>query len=62
VLNAKGGEIKDKATGSTTTCANFKILVLVYLIFFIKNPLTAKTALLWGRKFDDGKKGEFSDS
>jgi hypothetical protein len=32
VLNAKGGEIKVKTTGSTTTCEFSKIIVLI-LIF-----------------------------
>jgi hypothetical protein len=41
VLNAKGGEIKAKATGSATTCEFFKILV-------VSKPFITKTALLWG--------------
>jgi hypothetical protein len=56
VLNAKGGEIKAKATGSATTCVNFKILALVYLVFD-QNLLIAKTALLWGRNLIMGKRG-----
>jgi hypothetical protein len=59
VLNTKGGEIKDKATGSATTY-EFQKLVLVYLVFY-QNPFIAKTALLWRRNLTMGK-GEFSDS
>jgi hypothetical protein len=54
VLNAKGGEIKAKATGSATTCEFFKILV-------VSKPFITKTALLWGEIWLQ-KKGEFSDS
>jgi hypothetical protein len=60
VLNAKGQEIKAKATGSATTCVFFKILVWVYLVFD-QNPFIAKIALLWGGNLIMGK-GEFSDS
>jgi hypothetical protein len=38
---------------------NFKILVLEFFVFD-QNPLIAKTVLLWGEKFDYGKRGEFS--
>jgi hypothetical protein len=41
VLNAKGGEIKAKATGSANHLWNFKILVLEFLVFD-QNPLIAK--------------------
>jgi hypothetical protein len=54
VLNAKGGEIKAKATGSTTTCDFFKNLSMSTLSFY-QNPLIAKTILLWGRKLIIGK-------
>jgi hypothetical protein len=59
VLNAKGGEIMAKATGSATTCEFFKILVWVFdswsklvlkVIFICQNK---------GEKFDYGEKGEF---
>jgi hypothetical protein len=36
VLNATGGEIKAKATGSATTCEFFKNLSVSILGFFIK--------------------------
>jgi hypothetical protein len=42
VLNAKGGEIKDKATGLTATCEFQKI-------FVFSNCLLIKI-LLWGEK------------
>jgi hypothetical protein len=44
VLNAKGGEIKAKATGSTVTC-EFKKVLCFELVFFIKTFLTARGAL-----------------
>jgi hypothetical protein len=47
VLNAKGGEFKAKATGSTSTCEFFKKLSEGILSFY-QNPLIAKTTLLWG--------------
>jgi hypothetical protein len=47
VFNAKGGEIKAKATGSTTTCDFFKNLVKVYLVFY-QNPLNCKNHSLVG--------------
>jgi hypothetical protein len=45
VLNAKGGEIKAKATGSATTCVFFKNITM-RILSFRSNPLIAKTALL----------------
>jgi hypothetical protein len=53
VFNSKGGEIKAKATGSTTTCDFFKNLVKVYLVFY-QNPLNCKNHSLVGEKFDYG--------
>jgi hypothetical protein len=37
---------------------NFKILVLVYLVFY-QNTFISKTALLWGRNLIMGKGGVF---
>jgi hypothetical protein len=54
VLNAKGGEIKAKATGSATTCDFFKNLSMSTLGFY-QNPIIAKTVLLWGRNLIMGK-------
>jgi hypothetical protein len=51
VLNAKGGEIKDKATGSATTCEFFKS--------FSVKILYCKNCSLMGEKFDYEKKGAF---
>jgi hypothetical protein len=51
VLDAKGGEIKAKATGSATTCEFFKS--------FSVRILYCKNCSLMGEKFDYGKKGEF---
>jgi hypothetical protein len=44
MLNAKVGEIKTKATGSTTTCVFQKVLCFE-LVFFIKTLLTTRGAL-----------------
>jgi hypothetical protein len=44
VLNAKGGEIKAKATGSTVTCVFQKILCFE-LVFLIKTLLIARGVL-----------------
>jgi hypothetical protein len=51
VFNAKGGEIKAKATGSTTTCEFFKS--------FSVRILYCKNRSLMGEKFDYGENGEF---
>jgi hypothetical protein len=51
VLDAKGGEIKAKATGSATTCEFFNS--------FSVRILYCKNCSLMGEKFDYGKKGEF---
>jgi hypothetical protein len=51
VLNAKGGENKAKANGSTTT-SEVELLIC-------QNTLTVKIWSLVGRMFDYGKKGEF---
>jgi hypothetical protein len=59
VLNAKGREIKVKATGSTTTCEFFEKFKCKYTWFFDQNPLIAKTTLLWGRNLIMGKRGSF---
>jgi hypothetical protein len=57
VLNAKGGEIKAKANGSSY---HLRILKIVELEFwFVQNTLIANFGLLWGRIYDYGKKGEF---
>jgi hypothetical protein len=42
VLNAKGGEIKAKATGSATTCEFQNFSVVRILVFFIKTLLFQK--------------------
>jgi hypothetical protein len=42
VLNAKGGEIKAKATGSATTCEFQNFSVVSILVFFIKTLLFQK--------------------
>jgi hypothetical protein len=44
MLNAKVGEIKTKATGSTTTCV-FQNVLFLNLSFFIKTLLTTRGAL-----------------
>jgi hypothetical protein len=44
VLNAKGGEIKVKATGSTATCVFHKVSCFE-LVFLIKILLIARGAL-----------------
>jgi hypothetical protein len=57
VLNAKGGEIKAKATGSAN---HLRILKIVELEFVIcQNTLIAKFGLLWGRILIMGKGGVF---
>jgi hypothetical protein len=57
VLNAKGGEIKAKATGSTN---HLRILKIVELEFFIcpKYP-NCKIWSLVGENFDYEKRGSF---
>jgi hypothetical protein len=57
LLNAKGGEIKAKATGSANHLwiQNYSVRVFV----FDQNPLIAKSGLLWGRNFIMGKEGVF---
>jgi hypothetical protein len=55
---AKGGEIKAKATRSTTTCEFQKLLCLV-LVFLIKTLLTAKKSPLIAELLSCGGKGEF---
>jgi hypothetical protein len=51
VLDAKGGEIKAKATGSATTCEFFKS--------FSVRILYCKNCSLMGEKFDYGNGGVF---
>jgi hypothetical protein len=46
VLNARGGEIKAKATGSATTCEVFKNT------WFLSKPSYCKNCSLVGEKFD----------
>jgi hypothetical protein len=61
VLNAKRGEIKAKATGSTIMCEffeNFSVSILV----FLSKPSLGKNYSLVEEKFDYGKRGEFHDS
>jgi hypothetical protein len=58
VLNAKGGEIKAKATGSTTTCEFFQNLS-VRILGFRSKPSYCKNCSLMGEKFDYGKTWEF---
>jgi hypothetical protein len=55
VLNAKGGEIKGKATGSTTTCEFQKFSESI--LGFWSKPLYCKNSSLMAEKFDYGKKG-----
>jgi hypothetical protein len=50
VLNAKGGEIKAKANGSTNHLRNFQNLLKTFLL---------QKLFSYGGKFDYGKKGEF---
>jgi hypothetical protein len=57
VLNAKGGEIKAKATGSATTLRILKTIELELLI--CQNTLIAKFGLLWGEFFIMAKRGSF---
>jgi hypothetical protein len=57
VLNAKGGEIKIKATGSAN---HLRILKIVELEFVICPKYShCKIWSLTGENFDYGKKGEF---
>jgi hypothetical protein len=57
VLNAKGGEIKAKATGSTN---HMRILKIVELEFVICSKYSyCKILSLMEENFDYGKKGEF---
>jgi hypothetical protein len=56
VLNAKGGEIKAKATGSTTTCEFQKLLCLILVVW--SKPSYCKNIFLWGRNLYYGKRGE----
>jgi hypothetical protein len=57
VLNAKGGEIKAKATGSAN---HLRILKIVELEFVICPKYSyCKIWSLMGENFDCGKKGEF---
>jgi hypothetical protein len=57
VLNAKGGEIKVKATGSAN---HLRILKIVELEFVICPKYShCKIWSLMGENFDYGKKGEF---
>jgi hypothetical protein len=57
VLNAKGGEIKAKANGSSTTCEFLKTIELELLIY--PKYSYSKNWPLVGENFDYGKKGEF---
>jgi hypothetical protein len=57
VLNAKGGEIKAKPTGSTNHLCISKTVVRI--CFFCQNTLIAKFGLLWGRILIMGKGGVF---
>jgi hypothetical protein len=57
VLNAKGGEIKAKANGSTNTCEFQKKIELEFLI--CPKCSYCKIWSLVGENFDYGKKGEF---
>jgi hypothetical protein len=55
VFNAKVGEIRDKATGSTTTCEfqkNFKKNIVFSTCLLIKT-LFCKTTLLWGEIYGE---------
>jgi hypothetical protein len=56
MLNAKGGEIKAKATGSTTTCEFQNLLCSTCLL--IKTLLLQNYSLV-EEKFDYGKRGSF---
>ena len=53
VLNAKGGEIKAKETGSTTTCVFQKVLWFE-LVFFITALFAAKRSPLIAKLFSYG--------
>jgi hypothetical protein len=59
VLNAKGGEIKAKATGPATTCEFLKKHYSASILSFLSKPSYWKNYSLVGEKFDYGKKGEF---
>jgi hypothetical protein len=67
VLNAKGGEIKAKTTGSATTCELFKTYLWTFqnfsvsILVFLSKPskLQKKTTLLWGINLFMGKGGVF---
>jgi hypothetical protein len=58
VLNAKGGENKAKANGSTTPCEIFRVGLLIGLLI-CQNTLTIKIWSLVGRMVDYGKRGSF---
>jgi hypothetical protein len=57
VLNAKGGEIKAKATGSVNHLRIFKIVELEFVI--CPKYSYCKIWSLMGENFDYGEKGEF---
>jgi hypothetical protein len=57
VLNAKGGEIKTKATGSANHLIILKIVELEFVI--CTKYSYCKIWSLMGENFDYGKKGEF---
>jgi hypothetical protein len=64
VVNAKGGEIKAKATGSTVTYEFQKLLCLNFSFWskpswLKEEPSNCKTTLLSGRNLSYGKKGSF---
>jgi hypothetical protein len=58
VLNAKGGEIKAKATGLANHLWISKIGELNFLCL-VKTLLFAKKCSLMGENFDYGKRGSF---
>jgi hypothetical protein len=58
VLNAKGGEIKAKATRSATTCEFFKKNSVSILVFLSKHSYCKNYSLV-GEKFDYGKRESF---
>jgi hypothetical protein len=58
VLNAKGGEIKAKATGLATTCVFFKNISMRILGFRSK-PSYCKNCSFMGRELDYGKRVSF---
>jgi hypothetical protein len=58
VLSAKGGEIKAKANGSTTTCEFLKTIEIELLrTFDLSKYSYCKNWSLVGRIYDYGKKG-----